>query len=176
MARCIDLFLDAQLEIEALAEELTGITGVSFRPDDEGRYVAHIRDALLTLSGHDFVDDCNLPLSRYRYDISARVGAGGLLDSTEAEIFRHMLASLKATGQFPALLVFDLQYVVEKSPHGTASGGNDASSGPVAPTGHTSAVVEPPPVAATASSPDKPATAAAARPAKATGKQAGVAK
>ena len=113
MSRWIDLFIDAPVEIDALAEELFRLSGLKFVPNPEGvRYTARQGDVAVELSEHRFLDDRHLPLSRYRYDVAARVASSSVLDSAEAQVLRHLQGQVRAKGH-PALLVFDLQHVIE---------------------------------------------------------------
>ena len=122
MSRCIDLFIDAPLELGELVAELAQLTGLVFSPDSDGcGYLTRQGDVALTMGEHDFVDDAHLPLSSYRYDLYARVSTSHVLDSPEAHLLRHVLSLVNANGQYPALLVFDLQHVI-----GRADGGAPA--------------------------------------------------
>ena len=122
MSRCIDLFIDAPVELGELAAELAELTGLAFDRDPDGSgFVTRQGDVALTMGEHDFVDDAHLPLSSYRYDLYARVSTSHVLDSPEAHLLRHVLSLVNANGQYPALLVFDLQHVI-----GRADGGAPA--------------------------------------------------
>jgi hypothetical protein len=122
VSRCIDLFIDAPVELGELAAELAELTGLAFDRDPDGSgFVTRQGDVALTMGEHDFVDDAHLPLSSYRYDLYARVSTSHVLDSPEAHLLRHVLSLVNANGQYPALLVFDLQHVI-----GRADGGAPA--------------------------------------------------
>ena len=119
MSRCIDLFIHAPVELGELAAELAELTGLAFDRDPDGSgFVTRQGDVALTMGEHDFVDDAHLPLSSYRYDLYARVSTSHVLDSPEAHLLRHVLSLVNAIGQYPALLVFDLQHII-----GRADGG-----------------------------------------------------
>jgi hypothetical protein len=121
VSRCIDLFIDAPVELGELAAALTELTGLVFGLDPDGSgYLTRQGDVALTMGEHDFVDDAHLPLSSYRYDLCARVSTSHVLDSPEAHLLRHVLSLVKANGQYPALLVFDLQHVIGRA-DGSAS-------------------------------------------------------
>jgi hypothetical protein len=116
MSRCIDLFVDAPLELDKFAETLGELTGLSFIGDTEGsRWILRQDDAVAELVVHDFVDDRHLLLSRYRYDLLARVDGPSLLESPEARLLRRVLSAIKADGQYAAVLVFDLQHTVDSA-------------------------------------------------------------
>ena len=120
MSRCIDLFIDAPVELGELAAELAELTGLAFDRDPDGSgFVTRQGDVALTMGEHDFVDDAHLPLSSYRYDLYARVSTSHVLDSPEAHLLRHVLSLVNANGQYPALLVFDLQHVIGRADGGT---------------------------------------------------------
>jgi len=121
VSRCIDLFIDAPLQLGELVAELARLTGLVFSPDSDGcGYVTRQGDLVLSMGEHDFVDDRHLPLSNYRYDLYARVSTSHVLDSPEAHLLRHVLSLLNANGRYPALLVFDLQHVIGRA-DGSAS-------------------------------------------------------
>jgi hypothetical protein len=116
VSRCIDLFIDAPVEPGELVAELARSTGLVFSPDPDGRgYLTRQGDVVLSIGEHDLVDDRHLPLSNYRYDLYARVSTSHVLDSPEAHLLRHVLSLLNANGQYPALLVFDLQHVIGRA-------------------------------------------------------------
>jgi hypothetical protein len=115
MSHWVDLFVDAPIEIDAVAEELFRLTGIRFlRSDDDTRYTARKGDVVVELSEHRFLDDRRLPLSRYRYDLAARVTSASVMDSDEARMLRHVHGQVRAKG-YPALLVVDLQFVIEEA-------------------------------------------------------------
>jgi hypothetical protein len=116
VSRCIDLFIDAPVELDDLAAELRELTGLVFTADPDGSgYLTRQGDVLLSMGEHDFVDDRHLALSSYRYDLYARVSTSHPLDSPEAHLLRHVLSQLNAKGLHPALLVFDLQRVIGRA-------------------------------------------------------------
>jgi hypothetical protein len=122
MSRCIDLFIDAPLELDKFAETLGELVGLSFIGGTEGSpWILRQDDAVAELVVHDFVDDRHLLLSRYRYDLLARVDGPSVLESLEARLLRRVLSAIKADGQYAAVLVFDLQHIVD-SAEGAAMG------------------------------------------------------
>jgi hypothetical protein len=122
MSRCIDLFIDAPLELDKFAETLGELVGLSFIGGTEGSpWILRQDDAVAELVVHDFVDDRHLLLSRYRYDLLARVDGPSVLESPEARLLRRVLSAIKADGQYAAVLVFDLQHIVD-SAEGAAMG------------------------------------------------------
>jgi hypothetical protein len=116
VSRCIDLFIDAPVDLGELVAELARLSGLVFSADPDGSgYVTRQGDVVLSIGEHDFVDDAHLPLSSYRYDLYARVSSSHVLDSQEAHLLRHVLSLVKVNGGYPALLVFDLQHVIGRA-------------------------------------------------------------
>jgi hypothetical protein len=117
MSRSIDLFIDAPLDPDQLADEITRLTGLTFAPVP-GSQVRALQNGgvVAELAEHDFVDDRELLFSRYRYVVSAAVGSDrSVNDSPQAVLLRRMVAALKADHRFPSLLVFDLQHLMDRS-------------------------------------------------------------
>jgi hypothetical protein len=116
MTRCIDLFIDATEPLDALAAALGQLTGVTFVGPVEGSHWA-LSDGPATalLAEHDFADDRHLLLTRYRYDLSSRVNTVNFADSAEVTLLRRVFAAVRADGRYPALLVFDLQHVLDRT-------------------------------------------------------------
>ncbi len=116
MSRYIDLFIDSPAPVEELAATLGTLAGVSFVGSLEGTHWG-VRDGegFAELAEHDFDDDRHLVVSRYRYDLFARVEPGDATESASAGLLRRIFAAVKADGRFPALLVFDLQHLLERA-------------------------------------------------------------
>jgi hypothetical protein len=116
MSRCIDLFIDADLALEPLAVRLGELTGMTFIGDVDGAsWLLRQGDAVARLARHGFEDDRHLRFSRYPYDLSCRLDSRNALDSPEAKLLRQVLGAVKADGTYPAMLVFDLQHVVDQA-------------------------------------------------------------
>jgi hypothetical protein len=116
MARCIDLFVDGPETLAGLAAELSDLAGVSFAEDPaSGIWVSEQEGCTVELAEHDFVNDGQLALSSYRYDLSARVSPPDGQTSSAAILLRHALAAIKADGRYRALLVWDLQNVMDRA-------------------------------------------------------------
>jgi hypothetical protein len=117
MSRSIDLFIDAPLDLDQLAEEITRLTGFAFAQVPGTLHLTlQNGDVLAELGVHDFVDDRELLFTRYRYVVTAEVGSQRLVnDSPEAALLRRIFATLKADRRFPSLLVFDLQHLIDRS-------------------------------------------------------------
>jgi hypothetical protein len=116
MSRCIDLFVHAPVELEELATNLGQLAGVTFIGDVDGKsWLLREGNSVARLAEHSFEDDRHLALSRYRYDLFARLDSRNLLDTDEANLLRKVFYAVKADGKYPALLVFDLQYVIDQA-------------------------------------------------------------
>jgi hypothetical protein len=111
MPRTVDLFLDSDQPLDWLAEQLGELSSARFVPSpDQAYFVAHDGDVVAYLTDHDFVDDDDLPLSEFRYVLSASVTQGtSIEDSSELSFLRRVNAGLRQSGAFPSLLVIDLE-------------------------------------------------------------------
>jgi hypothetical protein len=117
MSRSIDLFIDAPLDLDQVADEITKLTGFTFAqvPGTSHRALQN-GDVVAELGVHDFVDDRELLFTRYRYVVTAAVGSDrSVNDSPQAALLRRIFAALKADHRFPSLLVFDLQHLIDRS-------------------------------------------------------------
>src|SRR3954467_5437389 len=70
MSRCIDLFIDSPAPLEELATALGTLSGLTFIGAADGSHWG-VRDGegFAELAEHDFDDDRNVVVSRYRYDL-----------------------------------------------------------------------------------------------------------
>jgi hypothetical protein len=117
MSRSIDLFIDAPLDLDELAAEITKLTGCELAevPGRRGRVLTS-GDVVAELDDHDFVDDRELLFSRYRYVLTATVASDrSVNDSPQAALLRRIFAAMKADHRYPCLLVFDLQHLMDRS-------------------------------------------------------------
>jgi hypothetical protein len=117
MSRSIDLFIDAPLDLDQLAAEITRLTGLTFaQVPGTPRHALHSGDVVAMLGDHDFVDDRELLFSRYRYVVTTTVASDrSINDSPQAALLRRIFSALKADHKFPSLLVFDLQHLIARS-------------------------------------------------------------
>ena len=92
MSRSVDLFIDADLPLDELAGALGRQTGSSLVPEaDQARWVLQEGDARATLAEHPYCDDGDLPFSRYRFALSARVSNDVRPhDTAEAALLRRV--------------------------------------------------------------------------------------
>jgi hypothetical protein len=133
MSRPIDLFIDAPLELDELAAEITKLTGCELAevPGRRGRVLSS-GDVVAELDDHDFVDDRELLFTRYKYVLSATVASErSVNDSPQAALLRRIFSAIKADDRYPSLLVFDLQHLMDRSGHPPSQ----SPSQPVGPVG-----------------------------------------
>jgi hypothetical protein len=112
MSRSIDLFIDADLSLDELADGLGRQAGSPLAQEPDGcswRLTDGEVDAVL--SEHRYCDDGDLPLSRYRFALSARLPNDVRpSDSAEATLLRRVAQQIQRGPAWPVLLVHDLQY------------------------------------------------------------------
>jgi hypothetical protein len=111
MPRTVDLFLDSDQPLDRVAEQLGELSSARFvASPDQAHFVAHEGEVVAYLTDHDFLDDDDLPLSEFRYVLSASVSHGtSIEDSPELSFLRRVNAGLRQSGAFPSLLVIDLE-------------------------------------------------------------------
>jgi hypothetical protein len=111
MSRTVDLFIDSDQPLERVASHLAELTGHPFvASPDRARFVMTEGTVTAYLSLHDFLDDEDLPLSEFRYVLSAAVRRQGDIDqSPEACCLRGVNALLRQEGAMASLLVLDLE-------------------------------------------------------------------
>ena len=85
MSRTVDLFIDSDQPLPQLAERLSELVGQPLSASGgQHRYALVDGNVNAYLSEHDFLDDDDLPLSEFRYVLSAAVrGPGPIEDSPE---------------------------------------------------------------------------------------------
>ncbi len=111
MSRSVDLFLDSDQPLDRFASHLAQVTGRPFVPSPEGaRCCVRDRGVTAYLSEHDFLDEEDLPLSQFRYVLSAPASGTGDLDATpEAAWLREVNSAFRQAGGSASLLVLDLE-------------------------------------------------------------------
>jgi hypothetical protein len=111
MSRTVDLFLDSDQPLGRVAEQLSELTGNQLvASPDKTHFVMLVGGVTAYLAEHDFLDDDNLPLSEFRYVLSASVrGAGHIEESPEVAALRLVNTLLRQGAGFPSLLVIDLE-------------------------------------------------------------------
>lgn len=111
MSRTVDLFLDSDQPLGRVADQLSELTGNQLVVSpNQTRFVMLDGDVTAYLTEHDFLDDDDLPLSEFRYVLSASVRRpGNIEDSPEVACLRLVNARLRESAGFPSLLVIDLE-------------------------------------------------------------------
>lgn len=112
MPRTVDLFLDSDQPLDLLARELGGLVGAQLRQcPDRNRYVLQAGEVTAYLAEHDFLDDDGLPLSEFRYVLSAQVpGPGDIGQSPPAQFLRRVNSAWRQATGLASLLVIDLDW------------------------------------------------------------------
>jgi hypothetical protein len=103
--------MDSDQPLGRVAEQLSELTGNQLvASPDKTHFVMLAGDITAYLAEHDFLDDDKLPLSEFRYVLSASVrSAGDIEDSPELACLRLVNTLLSQSGGFPSLLVIDLE-------------------------------------------------------------------
>jgi hypothetical protein len=110
MSRTVDLFVDSDQPLEQVAAQLSELTGYQFVPSpDHCRFLVQDGPVIAYLAEHDFLDDDDLPLSEFRYVLSAAVRGPSIDDSAEVACLRQVNARLRESACLPSLLVIDLE-------------------------------------------------------------------
>ena len=111
MPRTVDLFLDSDRPLSGVAEQLDELASLKFCPAPDGNnFVARAGGVVVHLAEHDYLDDDDLPLSEFRYVLSATVKTVGDLGAgEELQLLRRVNAALRKAGSCPSLLVVDLE-------------------------------------------------------------------
>ena len=111
MSRSVDLFLSSEEPLETVAATIREVAGVSVDAAADGGWTVRDGDAVASLSGHGYVDDGDLFLSRYPYVLSGRVPATVKpQDTPVAALLRRVGSALQQKTPLTVLLVLDLQY------------------------------------------------------------------
>jgi len=112
VSRSVDLFISSGEPLAQLAQLIAARTGLAVRPDPAvsagaAAYELSAGDLIAELAAHPYLDDDDLPLSRYEYALSLRTTAPGHLGaSPEVGLLRRVAAELDDRA---VLLVLDLQ-------------------------------------------------------------------
>jgi hypothetical protein len=111
VSRTVDLFLDSDQPLSRVAERLSELTGNQLvASPDKAHFVMVAGDVTAYLAEHDFLDDDDLPLSEFRYVLSASVrGVGDIEQSPEVSCLRQVNILLRRGAAFVSLLVIDLE-------------------------------------------------------------------
>ncbi|MBC6423068.1 MAG: hypothetical protein GDA43_07785 [Hormoscilla sp. SP5CHS1] len=120
MSRTVDIFVDSQVGIKTLVEEIEFLLYIKLQLisyKDDTWYEYHNYRITLTLGEHEFENDRDMNFAEYRYHISVRA----VKSKTETnrqywrdEFARLVFQKLKASQKYPLMLVSDLQVKLEE--------------------------------------------------------------
>ena len=112
MSRSVDLFIDADLSLDELADGVGRQVGSPLAVEPDGRsWRLTDGEVHAVLSEHRYRDDGDLPLRRYRFALSARLPNDVRPhDTAEATMLRRVAQQIQRGPGWPVLLVHDLQY------------------------------------------------------------------
>jgi hypothetical protein len=111
VSRSVDLFIDAGLSLDELAEALGSQIGSPLVAEGGNGWVFAEGPVRAILGEHPYVDDGELLFSRYRFVLSARIANEGRpQDSPEAASLRRVAQKIQQGSGWPVLVVHDLQY------------------------------------------------------------------
>ncbi len=130
MSRCVDLFVDHEGDPHPLLVMLRNSVHAQAVETTDGRWQLRVGDGLeAEVYRHPYVDDGELPLARYPWVISIRVGHEGSLVDHRATTALRMVAEDLRAHQRRVLLVLDLQYRLDLGPDLGAPAGDDSAGG-----------------------------------------------
>jgi hypothetical protein len=131
MSRSVDLFIDADLSLDELAEGVGRQIGSPLAIEPDGRsWRLTAGEVHAVLSEHRYRDDSELPLSRYRFALSARLPNDVRPhDTVEANLLRRVAQQIQRGPGWPVLLVHDLQYRDRPVGPGPADGQGSGGDG-----------------------------------------------
>jgi hypothetical protein len=111
VSRTVDLFIDSDQPLEQVAAQLSELNDCQLvASPDRARFVLHEGPVTAYLAEHDFLDDDDLPLSEFRYVLSAPVRSPGPIDdSAEVACLRGINTRMRQSAVLPSLLVIDLE-------------------------------------------------------------------
>ena len=110
MSRSVDLFICNPDPLAAVAQTVASVTGFNVEPGESGVWIVRDGDVTAVLGERRYTDE-ELPLSRYRYAMSAEVNDGvRLQDSPPVALLRRVVEKLQGKPDWMTLLVLDMQY------------------------------------------------------------------
>jgi hypothetical protein len=112
MSRSVDLFIDAKVSLDEVAEALGRLAGAPLVPEPEqARWQLRLGETHAILAEHPYGDDGKLLFTRYRFALSVRVANEvRIRDTPEAAVLRRVAQLIQQGPAWPVLLVHDLQY------------------------------------------------------------------
>ena len=133
MSKSVDLFINSDQPIEAVAAAVERLTQLSIKPGELPSTWLIAKDYLRAeLSVKPYISDGELDLERYAYAMSARASGSRLTDSPEAALLRAVADRLH-TEKIRTLLVHDLQYKDRAAVQSTAPDSGEAGAEAAAP-------------------------------------------
>ncbi len=120
MSRTVDIFVDSQVGIKTLVEEIESLLSIKLQliiDLDETWYEYRNYRIIMTLGEHEFENDRDMYFAAHRYHISVR--AVKIETETNRQHWRDEFArlvfqKLKASQKYPLMLVSDLQVKLEE--------------------------------------------------------------
>lgn len=110
MSKTVDLFIESDQPIEAVASMLAAETGWPVEPGEvPGTWTMSGADQRADLHAHPYVNDGHLAFERYTYALTAQASGTRLTESPQAVMLRTVADRLRAR-KVPTMLVHDLQY------------------------------------------------------------------
>ena len=113
MSKTVDLFIESDLPIEAMAALIAKETGWPAEPSQEGEQLGSwwVKGPDLTaeLHRHPFINDGALAFERYAFALSLRTHSEKLTDSPQAAMLRTVADKLRPH-RIATMLVHDLEY------------------------------------------------------------------
>lgn len=115
MADSMNVFVDAHVPLEQLAQEVGDLLGLKFeyqKDEYEEWFAVRNDEGLFTVGTHEFDNDRDMNFEDYRYDIAFwenRDKSPEERERLQREVGRRIFERLKATGKYPLMYVFDVQ-------------------------------------------------------------------
>lgn len=115
MADSVNIFVEAQIPLHQMAEEIGDLTGLKFehqKDDYEEWYAARTDEGLFTIGTHDFEGHEGMNLSNFKYEVAFwenRDKSADERQKLQQQVGRRIFEQLKSTGKYPLMYVFDVQ-------------------------------------------------------------------
>jgi hypothetical protein len=110
MSKTVDLFIESDQPIEAVAALLAAETGWPVDPGETpGTWALKAPEQWAELHTHPYINDGALAFERYPYALTARVSGSRMTDSPQAAMLRTVADKLRPR-RIATMLVHDLEY------------------------------------------------------------------
>lgn len=110
MSKTVDLFIESDQPIEAVAALLAAETGWPVEPGQPpGTWTLKAPEQFAQLHAHPYINDGALAFERYAYALTARVTGSRMTDSPQAVMLRTVADKLRPR-RIATMLVHDLEY------------------------------------------------------------------